>query len=406
MRVPIGSLALALVLVSLIGAWAPGQGVPTSAKVAALALSLEPPERFLIPSVLEPVRRVSLVAMADGLVRSQDAKAGASVREGQEVAQFDRTEAAARLEIAQAEAKEEQASFDEHKAQGSSATDPSLIRAKARVDAALARVKLAQIALERCTLRAPFSGRLLASHVSDGQFVEKGTVIAELADVSSLRTLVPLARAGLAVGASVNLTVEGQPVSGKVQALLPLPDSLAVLRELATPLTAAWVVVPNAAGTLEPGLRVVSSALPTAPLATIPAPALHDPEEKDGPPCIHVIRNEYVTSVKVQVLGKTGPERVQVSGALRPTDALIVSSSAPLQVGMLIRFLGAAGGRLEGTSPNPAESGELAEITPPRAGSRAAPIGAAGSAVPKSKAAGRPVSSPPATKPATGSTPF
>jgi RND family efflux transporter MFP subunit len=406
MRVRVGSLALTLVFASLAAAL--GQGVATSAKVDALALSLEPPERFLIPSLLEPVRRVSLVATADGLVRSQDAKAGATVREGQEVAQFDRTEAAARLEIAQAEAKEEQASLDDLKARAVLATDSSMIRAKARMDAALARVRLAQVALDRCTLRAPFSGRLLASLVSDGQFVEKGTVIAELADVSSLRTLVPLARAGLEIGASVNLTVEGQPVSGKVQALLPLPDSLAVLRALATPLTAAWVVVPNAAGTLEPGLRVLSSALPIAPLATIPASAIHEPEEKDGPPCIHVIRNEYVTSVKVRVLGQTGPERVQISGPLRPTDALIVSSSAPLQVGMLIRFLGSATGRLEGTSPNPAESGELAEIRPPRAGGRAAPIGAAGSAVPKSKAAGRPASSPPATKPATGagSTPF
>src|SRR5260370_543364 len=83
--------------------------------------------------------------------------------------------------------------------------------------AALARGKLAQGGLDRRPLRAPFSGRLVASLGSDGQFVEKGTVIAELADISSLRTLVPLARAGLAVGASVNLTVEGQPVSGKVQ---------------------------------------------------------------------------------------------------------------------------------------------------------------------------------------------
>ena len=34
---------------------------------------------------------------------------------------------------------------------------------------------------------------------------------------------------------------QGQPVQGKIQAILPLPESLAVLRELTSPLAAAWV---------------------------------------------------------------------------------------------------------------------------------------------------------------------
>jgi multidrug resistance efflux pump len=73
--------------------------------------------------------------------------------------------------------------------------------AEARLDAARARAELAGLDLERCILRAPFAGRLLAAPVDTGQFVAKGTTVAELADVSRLRVLVPVDRTATAVDA-------------------------------------------------------------------------------------------------------------------------------------------------------------------------------------------------------------
>jgi RND family efflux transporter MFP subunit len=392
-----------------------GQAPPTATKVDTEPLDLTAPDRYQVPSHLEPVRHVRLMATADGIVRSQDAKAGATVREGQEVAQLDRGEAAARVKIAHAEVKEQQAAVETAKlaAKAGSNNPPAqhaLEASQARLEAAQARAELAQIALDHCSLRAPFPGKVIASPVFDGQFVAKGTVIAELADVSGLRVLIPVPRVGTAVGSSLSLDIEGQSVTGKVQALLPLPDSLAVLRELTLPLAAAWVAVPNPNGSLEPGQRVVSPALPTAPIATIPSQALHkgDPKDKAAAATVQVIRNEYVTDVKVRVLGNPVPDRVQVSGPLRPTDALIVLSTHPLLAGTLIRFNTGAGHGIEATSPNPAESGVPAELTPPRTGSRTAPIGAPGSAVPRGKSAAQPSGVPadkPAAKPA-GAVPF
>lgn len=418
-------MALGLGVVALSAAW--GQAPPASARVDTQPIELTTPDRFEVPSVLEPIRRVTLLAATDGVVRSQDAKAGADVRAGQEVAQLDRGEASARSRIAQAEVKEHQslveAAREAEKATGAGGQGPGLRRAlaaaQARLDAAQARVDLEQIALDRCSLRAPFAGRVLASPVSDGQFVLKGTVIAELADVSSLRALVPVNRAGSAVGGTATLTVEGQAVTGKVQALLPLPESLAVLRELASPMTAAWVVLANPGGALEPGQRVSSLALPNAPIATVPAHALKgDEKEKDQAKekadrtTLQVIRNEYVTNVRVRVLGKPGPDRVQISGPLRPTDALIVSSSVPLLAGTLIRFNSGAGASVvEATSPDPAATGATADLTPPRAGARVTPIGTPGSALPKAKATTRPTRpakdpTKPAAKTSGNSVPF
>ncbi len=396
--------ALIVTLFALSAAWA--QAPATSAKVDTEPLELTPPDRYIVPSVLEAVRRVTVVATADGVVRSQDAKAGDNVRASQEIAQLDRGEAGPRLKIAQADVKQAKAAL-ELVAGSPSAT---VTQAQAMLEAAEARAELAKLAFDQCTLRAPFAGKVLDSPVSDGQFVTKGTVLAELADTTSLKALVPVLRAGATGGGNITLNVEGQPVAGKIQAVLPLPESLSVLRELASPLAAAWVVLQNPNGTLEPGQRVISPALPTTPIATIPVQALlkADPKDKAATPTVQVIRNEYVTNVKVTVLGNPVPERVQVSGSFRPTDSLIVHTSVALLAGTLIRFNdGGTGGHgsIEATSPNPAESGTSVDVTPPRAGSRAAPIGAPGSAVPRSKTSNS--SGNPTTKPAAkGAVPF
>src|SRR5271165_1527389 len=85
------------------------QPLPTSARVEAIPLELTMPERYRTTEVLEPIRKVALVAPRDGLVRSIDSRLGALVRDSEEVAQLDRIEAAARLKMAIAEQHEKQA---------------------------------------------------------------------------------------------------------------------------------------------------------------------------------------------------------------------------------------------------------------------------------------------------------
>ena len=383
------SAAMALLLAT--SGLARGQAPETSAKVETIPLTLAPPDRYQIPSVLEPIRRVAVMATADGVMRTFDLPVGSAVRSGQEIAGLDRSEAAARLKIAQASVKEMQAALDAVKLNGQTpANKPALAQAEARLEAAKARAELVQLELDACTLRAPFAGRLLAAPVSPGQYLAKGATVADLADVSSLRVLVPVDRATVSVGDGLNLSIEGQVAAGKVQALLPLPENFAPLRELSTPLGAAWVILPNPSGSFEPGQRALSPSIPTAPLATIPTPTLHQSEDEGATPTIQVIRNEYVTTIPVRVLGNPGPERAQITGPMRPTDALIVSSTVPLMAGTLIRFRSNAQEGIEATSPDPDESGRVAGITPPRVSPRTAPIGAPGSALPKGKNAGRP----------------
>jgi hypothetical protein len=174
---------------------------------------------------------------------------------------------------------------------------------------------------------------------------------------------------------------------------LPLPEAYASLHELAAPFAAAWITVPNEKGELAAGLRVRSATLPVTPLATIPKEAVKTAEGSaaSGGSIVQVIRNEYVTNVPVEILGKVGPERIQVTGPFRPNDALIVLSSVPLLPGTLVRFSQSPSRGVEGTTPNPANQGAEAGITPPsRAAAGSPTAGAAGA---------RPASPSTATKP-------
>jgi multidrug efflux pump subunit AcrA (membrane-fusion protein) len=365
MLVRSGCIALGLCLFGSASSLA--QALPTTASIETVPLELTMPERYQVTSVLEPVRSVTLVAPADGLVRSIGAPLGMTVRPLQEIAQLDRGEALARVKLAQADVKEKQALLKT--AQTSDAREVF----GAQVEAAQAKVELAQMALDRLTLQAPFAGRIVAVPVSSGQYVLKGTVIAELADMSSLKALVPVDRGTVTEGSELKVFVEEQATTAKVQSIVPLPESHASLRELASPFAAAWISVANPKASLAAGLRVRSATLPITPIAAVPKDAVKAAEAGAGshPSLVQVIRNEYVTNIPVEVLGKVGAERLQISGGLRSTDALIVSSSVALVPGTLVRFSQAPAREVEGTTPSPNRPVSEAGITPPARGSGA-----------------------------------
>jgi len=383
----------------LLAAQARGQALPTSATIDAEPIALTAPERYQVASTLEPIRKVSIVAPADGVLRSMDAALGSTVRENQQVAELDLAEASARLRIAEAELRVCQATASNP--QGADAV------ARAQVEAAEARVEIARLERDRLTLRAPFSGRIVATPVSSGQYVLKGTVIAELADVTILKALTPVDRREAKPGEPTTVAIEGEEVAAKVQSLGPLPtaDAYQPLLELAAPMAAAWVQVPNAKGELEPGLRVRSVSLPVSPVAVVPRAAVRAPAAGSPDSTVQVIRAEHVADVRVKVLGPVGPERVQVSGGFRSSDALITSASVPLLPGTFVRF--GAGGKVEGSPPDPSQPGQPAALAPTAAPARppssgATPAESARPTAPASRPPRRP-NTPPAQP---GATPF
>lgn len=359
--------------------WAqPAQGPNSTARVELIPLVLTDPSRYQTLSIVEPARSIGLAAMADGVVRSLAVPVGSTVRESQEVVLLDRLEATYNARVADAGLKEKQAML---RALQESKVHPSELEiAQAQVEAAQAMVDLAKLRLERCTLRAPFAGRLLRCQVVPGQFVRAGEVLATIAETTSLQVVIPVSRSAAGLGTELRVQVEGKEVLGKLQALLPLPAEQEVLRELAAPLASGVLTIPNTQGTLEPGERVLSPFLPTSPVATIPSRAIRRTSDQATTGLVQVVRNDYVTDLPVRILGPSGPERAQVSASFRPNDQLILEAQPPLIAGTLVRMNSGLGQPpIEGMAPAPGAPGTVVDTVTPRV----SPIGPPGSAIPK-----------------------
>lgn len=325
-------------------------GATQEATVETAMLELIPPDRFQVPVILIPIRRVVVRATGDGIVREVRPELGATVRHGDLVARLDPAEERARIAIAEAELKGRQAEVD--RARSAAAREPGGVPgAESAVQAARARLELAQLALQARDLASPIDGRILAIAVDPGQFVQKGETIAEVADASTVRAVVPVRRDAAKPGAEIELSVEGESAKGAVRAILPLPESFATLHELATPWVAAVVDIPNPDGRFEPGRRVRPPSVPESPVAAVDERAIKE-KKADAAGSVQVIRDDRVVTVPVRILGPLGPGRLQVSGPLRESDAVVVSSSLPLAEGTFIRF----GNRKDqGVSAKPAD---------------------------------------------------
>ena len=187
--------------------------------------------------------------------------------------QLDRAEAAARLKIALANVKEKEAIL-----KGAGKGNGTVY--EVQLEGAQARAAIAQLELERCTLRAPFAGRVLSISVSSGQYVAKGTEVAELADVTALRVLVPVVRSSVAAGCAPESRRGGERRSAKVQAILPLPELM--------PCCASWPrrwPPPGRSSptptVLEPGQRVDSPCAADGPDRDGPRPRSASRKAKD-----------------------------------------------------------------------------------------------------------------------------
>jgi membrane fusion protein (multidrug efflux system) len=210
-KTPLIVLALTLVVGGL-GVWAlrnsPG-AVKARARDARLAAALaegpaEPapsleveveiaqrrpiPEIVELAGVLEPVRRTWVAAEISGRILAVPAEEFASIEEGGLLVQLD--DALPRAELIRAEAAHRLAQSElrrQERLEGRSvASEAELEAARAAEQSSYAAVLEARTRLEHTRIRAPFDGLVNQLDLDPGAYVQPGSPIAEILDVSVL----------------------------------------------------------------------------------------------------------------------------------------------------------------------------------------------------------------------------
>lgn len=204
-------------------------------------------------------------------------------------------------------------------------------------DLAAARVALeqARLQLRQATVRAPFDGVVVERSTALGEFLAPGAAVARLVNTAALevRTRAPVALVGhLREGVAVTLRDGGRVRAQRLATLVPVGDEASRQVELRVALS------PEEAA--EAGL-VVGAALQVGVPSDAPRRVVAVPRDalvlrREGSHVMRVGAGDAAERVPVEI-GAAQGELVEVQGAVRPGDRLVVRGAERLQVGQALR---------------------------------------------------------------------
>ncbi|MBX6368909.1 MAG: efflux RND transporter periplasmic adaptor subunit [Rhodospirillales bacterium] len=320
---------------------------PPPTPVAVAVAKLEDVPRYL-PAIgtLAAVRQVTVAPEVAGRVTTISFEAGATVSAGAPLVQLnDKTERADLLALkAQARLAELNLARSRELLERQATAKATVDQQQAQLDEINANIQKTEAQIAYKLIRAPFDGVLGIRQVDIGQFLNAGTPIVTLTDLSRLYvnfTLPEQARPQLAVGQAVEITNDAFP--GKVfaaQVTAIEPQVSVETRSIKVQAT-----MENPEHLLLPGMfanvRVVLP--PQKDVVTIPETAVdytlygnsvfvvREEKSEDGTPALKVVRTPVETGdrfmERVVVLKGVAPgDRVAASGQLK------LSNGAPVTI--------------------------------------------------------------------------
>ncbi len=242
-------------------------------------------------------------------------------------------ELAADVAVTQAEFKKAQARLNLLRA----GTRPeSIHEAKARLDRALADLAAADLQVGYHSITSPLAGTVLSVGVRRGAEVARGSILAEVADLSEILAEVRVpgrAYARLTMGATATVSVIGRrdrAVTGRLVRTAGSADP-------ANGEMIVWVAVPNEGRRLRPGLTChVSLALDEiADCVVVPTEAVAD---RFGKPVISVMRDGAAHEVPVTLGLRVGAD-TQVLEGIGAGETVILEGGYGLPDGCPVEVL-------------------------------------------------------------------
>jgi multidrug efflux pump subunit AcrA (membrane-fusion protein) len=343
--VAFGQLAF-IALILLQSSWLLAQDVTIKRE----PIIVSDPKSYQVPLRTIPIKLLEITAPSDGVVKQVLVKPGQKPLIQTEAIRLD--DESQKLVIDRATAQLQGAKVELKIAQGKKDADLEEL-AKAHVVAAEADLKLAELQLQRVSIKLPFVGEVHKIDVVPGQFVRTGERLLTLVDATTLTIEIPVDRSKVKAGSDVEIFIEKTPVKAKVQVILPADKSYEPLRTLINNLATAVVQVENPKGEFFAGQSVFTKVIPQQAFGHIPTLALQN--SPDGVRRVQVLRQGIVRDVPVQELTQMGPDRLFVAGAFATDDEVIVSTTQPLKDGQIVKQKTVATETAEGetTTPDP-----------------------------------------------------
>jgi RND family efflux transporter MFP subunit len=261
-------------------------------------------------------------------------------------------QAQAQLARGQAEQEKAKLSFDRVSSLYStqSATKPDYDSAKAQMEStnasvsgAQAQVSEAKVALDYCSLRAPFNGWLVKRNVDLGSLVGPATNGFTLADTSSVKAVfgVPdifISRVKPGQRLVVTMDALSHPVDGRVSAISPAADPKSRVFSVE-------VTIPNAKDELKSGMIAslsLDGARLTVPALAVPLSAvIRDPARANGFAVMTIEGTGDIVSARLQPvdLGDPHGNMIIVRSGLRTGQTVITTGVTLIKSGDQVRVI-------------------------------------------------------------------
>ena len=289
------------------------------------------------------VRGVTIAADLPGTVEKIAFDSGQSVREGDVLALLDTRQE--RAQLAAADAQRDLARVNFERLQGllneRVISRAEFDRATAEQRQADGRVGEIRTAIDRKTIKAPFSGVLGLRHVNLGQYLSAGDALVTLQALNPIYVNfgVPQQAAGqMRPGRSVRITVGEEPgvaMTGRVTALDSVVDE-------ATRNVQVQATFANPNGLLRPGMFVQTEAVSGAgsTLVSLPASAVSYAPFGDSVFVVTDIKSEKGTyrGVRQQFvkLGATRGDQIAIVSGVKKGDEVVTSGTFKLRNGAAV----------------------------------------------------------------------